>query len=90
MLDAYGIKRFLLDVGAKEIQRDECGILYRHVVDAALEAIVMVEVTNSTAEADGTFKKYFLRVPPHITTAKAAIAWTFDLASEEYSPLVET
>lgn len=90
MLDAYGIKKFLLDVGAKEIQRDECGILYRHVVDTALEAIVMVEVTNSTAEADGTFKKYFLRVPPHITTAKAAIAWTFDLGSEEYKPLIQT
>lgn len=90
MLDRYGITRFLVDVGAKEIQRDECGILYRHVIDPAFETIVMVEVTNSTPEADGTFKKYFLRVPPNITTARAAVAWTFNLTSNEYQPQVQT
>jgi hypothetical protein len=84
------IRRLMLDAGANEIQRDECGILYRHVVSDALEAMVMVEVTNSTAEADGTFRKYFLRVPPHITTARAAIAWTFNLNSEEYNPILQT
>ncbi|CAN5356576.1 hypothetical protein BH10CYA1_BH10CYA1_33070 [soil metagenome] len=90
MLERYGIKKFLVDVGAKEVQRDQCGILYRHLVHEALEPIVMVEVTNSTSEADGTYKKYFLRVPPNITTAKAGIAWTFNLENKEYSPSVQT
>ena len=90
MLERYGIKKFLVDVGAKEVQRDECGILYRHTIHEALEAIVMVEVTNSTSEADGTYKKYFLRVPPHVTTARAGIAWTFNLEQDQYSPMVQT
>ncbi|MBI2811631.1 MAG: hypothetical protein HYX67_12510 [Candidatus Melainabacteria bacterium] len=90
MLERYGIKKFLVDVGAKEVQRDECGILYRHFVHEVLEPIVMVEVTNSTSEADGTYKKYFLRVPPNITTAKAGIAWTFNLENKDYSPSVQT
>ncbi len=90
MLDRYGIKKFLVDVGAKEVQRDECGILYRHNFHEALEPIVMVEVTNSTKEPDGTYKKYFLRVPPNITTAKAGIAWTFNMDMNDYSPVVQT
>ena len=47
----------------------------------------MVKVINSTAEADGTHKEYFLRVPPAITTAQEAVAWTFSMNSEEYQPL---
>lgn len=90
MLERYGTKRFLVDVGAKEVQRDECGILYRHFVDEALEPIVMVEVTNSTSEPDGTYKTYFLRVPPQITTAKAGIAWTFGLEQTDYGPTEQT
>ncbi|MBS1954835.1 MAG: hypothetical protein JST89_11655 [Cyanobacteria bacterium SZAS-4] len=90
MLERYGVKRFLIDVGAQEVQRDECGILYRHTIHEALEPVVMVEVTNSTSEPDGTYKKYFLRVPPHITTAKAGIAWTFNLDNNEYSPIIQT
>lgn len=90
MLERYGVKRFLIDVGAKEVQRDECGILYRHSVHEAFEPIAIVEVTNSTSEPDGTYKKYFLRVPPWLTTAKAGIAWTFDLKSDEYAPAIQT
>ncbi|RTL46057.1 MAG: hypothetical protein EKK48_01585 [Candidatus Melainabacteria bacterium] len=90
MLDRYGIKEYLVEVGAKEIDRDQYGVLYRHVVHDAIEPLLMVEVTNSTPEADGTFKKYFLRVPPHINTAKAAVAWTFNMNDDEYAPVLQT
>jgi len=50
----------------------------------------MVEVVNSTAEPDGTFRRYWLRVPPWVRTARQGVAWTFDLSASEYSPLVET
>lgn len=90
MLNRYGIKEYLLDVGSKEIDRDEYGVLYRRVVHDSLEPLAMVEVTNSTPEADGTFKKYFLRVPPHITTARAAVAWTFNMKDDEYNPVLQT
>lgn len=36
-------------------------------------------VVNSTPEADGTYCRYFLRVPPTIGTARAAVAWTFGI-----------
>jgi hypothetical protein len=90
MLERYGFKNFLIDSDAKEIHRDECGVLYIQEIDPAFEPIVMVKVLNSTAEADGSRKEYFLRVPPHISTAKAAVAWTFGLTADEYSPLVQT
>ena len=50
----------------------------------------MVKVVNSTAEADGSFKDYFLRVPTTITSAREAVAWTFGKAADEYAPEVQT
>ena len=36
------------------------------------------------------FKEYFLRVPPTMRTAHEAVAWTFGLTPEQYSPAIET
>ena len=54
------------------------------------EALVMLEVTNSTPELDGSVKKYWLRVPPDVQTARQAVAWTFRMDPEDYSPTVQT
>lgn len=54
------------------------------------EAIVLLEVINSTRETDGHFKYYWLRVPPTMTKAREAAAWTFDLPVEKYAPMIET
>ena len=37
-----------------------------------------------------TARQYFLRVPPTIQTAAEAVAWSFQLAVEEYDPAQET
>ena len=50
----------------------------------------MVKVVNSTAEPDGSFKDYYLRVPPAITKARDAVAWTFDVSPEEYAVEAQT
>ncbi len=50
----------------------------------------MVKVVNSAPEPDGTFKDYFLRVPPTMQTARQAVAWTFGKESHEYAPVLET
>jgi hypothetical protein len=50
----------------------------------------MVRVRNSTPEPDGTYKHYFLRVPPNITRAKQAVAWTFGLEEDQYFPDLES
>ena len=50
----------------------------------------MVEVQNSTPEPDGSVRTYFLRVPPGMASARAAVAWTFGLDGASYQPIVET
>jgi len=89
MLDRFGIQRFLLGLQAKPTQTDTCGTLYR--VDLPNdEPLVLVRVVNSTPERNGKFKHYFLRVPPDLTTARAAVAWTFSQTAEQYAPHIET
>jgi hypothetical protein len=89
MVEHYTPERFLKDSGAEPVQQDEAGKLWRMELPPD-EAIVMVEVVNSSPEPDGTFNIYFLRVPPTTQTAKAGIAWTFGLTEEEYQPLQQT
>ncbi|MGI8809523.1 MAG: DUF6745 domain-containing protein [Acidimicrobiales bacterium] len=50
----------------------------------------MVQVLNATLEADGSFKAYFLRVPPWVTSARQAVAWTFGAEAQSYAPEVQT
>lgn len=89
MIELYGSSRFMVDSGAKLIHEDEFGKLYRKELPDD-EPIVMLSVINSTMEPDGTYKNYFLRVPPRITTAREAVAWTFSLQSKEYDPNVQS
>jgi hypothetical protein len=75
--------------------REACAALlarlgHREFGLAGDEPITMVEVVNSTAEPDGSSRTYWLRVPPHVNTATAAVAWTFGLSGEEYRPQVQT
>lgn len=89
LIDRFGQSRFLTESGAEAIDEDEAGVLYRKDMGDD-EPIVMVKVVNRTAEPDGTFREYFLRVPPEITSAREAVAWTFDVETEDYSPLIES
>lgn len=89
LIERFGASRYLQESGAKEIQSDEFGILYRRELEGD-EALVMVKVINSTPEPDGSYREYFLRVPPETETAKQAVAWTFGLEESEYEPLAET
>ena len=89
MLEYFGFERYLRESGAKQLHRDETGVLWR-VDMPGDEPLVMVEVVNSTPEPDGTYRTYFLRVPPDTRTARAGVAWTFGLTAEEYDPLRQT
>ena len=97
MIDQYDIKykgKYLLDSGAKIIDKDKDQfgkplILYKKEINDD-EPIVMIKMINSTPEPDNSFKEYFLRVPPDIKKAKEAIAWTFNVESENYNPIIET
>ena len=86
--------RFIRDADADvvEFDFDKLGNKRRLLRIALMgdEAYVAVEVTNSTPEPDGTHKHYILRVPPTITTCRAAVAWTFGMSERDYDPDTET
>ncbi|MFD4004947.1 DUF6745 domain-containing protein [Streptomyces rubiginosohelvolus] len=89
MLEYYGYDRYLAESGAEPVHRDETGILWHIALDGD-EDVVMVEVVNSTPEPDGTYRTYWLRVPPTTRTAKDGVAWTFGLEGAAYAPVRQT
>jgi hypothetical protein len=89
MIEHYGEERYLRDVGGRLLDSDDSGTLW-HLPVPGDEPLVMVEVVNATPEPDGTRRRYWLRVPPSIRSARAAVAWTFGLEPEEYQPLRQT
>ena len=103
MIDRMGTQRYLELAGARKVHEDEAGVLWRrgstterympsrgrHLLSFT-RAIAYVEVVNGTAEPDGTSKRYFLRVPPQMRTAREAVAWTYGLSEAEYVPVRRT
>jgi hypothetical protein len=89
LLDLFGLERYLSQTNAEMVHTDECGELWRRI-QVNDEALLMLKVRNSTPEPNGSIKDYVLRVPPTMTTARAAVAWTFGMTEEEYKPEKET
>ena len=78
LIDRYGTEKYLADTGATPVHADDWGTLYD------LGAYRVVRMVNSTVEADGTAREYFRAVPNTCATARAAIAWTYNLTEAEY------
>lgn len=89
LLDMYGDEKFIEDSNAIVLDSDRHGVLYQYNFKSD-EPLVMVKVKNSTCEPDGTYKYYYLRVPPTMATAREAVAWTFGLTADEYDPGYES
>lgn len=84
MIERFGIERYLREVGAAELDHSDFGTLYD------IHGMKVVKVINATPEPDGSYKDYFLRVPPEMTSSRAAVAWTFGLQADEYEPAVQS
>lgn len=89
LIEQFGLTRFMDEAGYRVIDQDLFGTLIRKEMSGD-EPIVMVIVENSTRGDTGESKKYMLRVPPDMCTAKEAVAWTFGLPEHEYCPSVES
>ena len=88
-IERIGYERLLTALRLEPVATDRTGRLWR--VDLPPdEPLVLVEVENATREADGSHRRYFLRVPPDMRTAREAVAWTFGAPPDEWRPLVET
>jgi hypothetical protein len=104
-MEAFGLEEFMTGLESKILDRnDKKDLMLVSVEIPDDEPLVMVRVKNSTPEGlwkgdefvpelkDGKpyFKHYFLRVPPTTKTAEEAVAWTFDMKTKEYAPVLET
>jgi hypothetical protein len=73
------------------VRKDEFGKLWRLQPGWDEEEPRVVEDVNRTPEPDGSYRHYFLQVPPSVRTAREAVAWTFGLASaDEYALTLES
>lgn len=95
LLERYGLDRYLRERGEKPAAEDEYGRLWRLELDAGsqggrVEPLVVVEVENATLEPDGSRRRYTLRVPPQMRSAREAVAWTFGLDEHAYGPARQT
>jgi len=90
MLERFGQDRYIRESGAILLHQDDWGQLYRAEI-VGDEPLVMVKMVNSTPEPDGSFKDYWLRVPPTMQTAHQAVAWTCGFnRAEDYAPVKQT
>jgi uncharacterized protein DUF6745 len=88
--EVHGAAAYIRDAGGIKLDHDErFGTLWRRNIPND-EPIVMLEVVNATREPTGEFKRYWLRVPPEMTTAHEAVAWTFGRRKQDYAPTIET
>lgn len=90
VMERIGIEPFMKALGGAVVQQDDYGCLWRTERRIDGEPLVAVEVVNSTPEPDGSYRRYFLRVPPTVRTARGGLAWSFGLTRREYAPAVET
>lgn len=88
-IDKFGMAKYLRETTAGIRDQTEAGTLYLKQLPGD-EPIAVVRVKNSTPESDGSFKEYFLRVPPTMKTVQEAIAWTFGMKPGEYNPEIES
>lgn len=86
MIEILTPRRFIALGGARKVHQDQTGILWRRRWFDG-DNWAAVEVVNATAEADGSFQRYFLQVPPESQTAREAVAWTYGMAEHQYARL---
>jgi hypothetical protein len=92
MISRMGADRYMRLRGGVRMQLDDFGELWR--IDSYYpetgEPLVMCKVVNSTSNPDGSFRDYWLQVPPDMASARQAVAWTFDVPEDVYDLAAES
>jgi hypothetical protein len=87
-MERMGFTRFFVMLGAVPLNRGAAGELF---AAGPVETVTMVvRVVDAVQEPDGTPRVHWLPVPPHVVTAREAVAWTFGKTAGEWDPLLET
>jgi Domain of unknown function (DUF6745) len=93
MIDVMTPERFIAICSPSCVSKDETGVLWRKLWGhrgVTIGSWCAVEVVNATPEPDGSQKRYVLRVPSHVRTAREAVAWTYGLTAKQYEVEVRT
>jgi hypothetical protein len=90
--ERMGTEQFIAKMGGGIIDSGPRGALYEVVMPPPPESWMpwdrvarYVQLQDASTE-----RLYFLRVPPTIQTAAEAVAWSFQIAVEDYGPAQET
>jgi hypothetical protein len=86
MIERFGVERFILEVGATLVSKDQSGRLWR-VDFQGQEDYAVLKVENGALEQNATRRRYFLRVPS-MQSPRHAAAWTCGLSPGQYDVTV--
>lgn len=90
LIEEHGFENLIKKVGYKTISKDDFGeLICIHNKKNEMD-YYYVKVINGTPESDGSFKEYFLKVPPDMDTAKEAVAWTYKMTPDKYNLSLRT
>lgn len=87
-LRALGVGRVVAALRLRPVHQDGHGRLYQIGPRDAPSAFVAVR--DRVLDADGAPLEHWIAVPPHMVTAREAVAWSFGLSEEAYRPAKET
>jgi hypothetical protein len=90
MIEIMTPERLIESGAVARVSEDETGVLWRKQWSyrgTPVGSWAAVEVFDGTAERDGSRKRYFLRVPASMRTAREAVAWTYGVSPEQYARL---
>jgi hypothetical protein len=87
-IERIGFERFFAALGASPVDRGAAGALFLAGQRPLATAVVRVE--DTVRDASGRPRAHWLPVPPHVATAREAVAWTFGKREQDWDPAVET
>lgn len=87
-IERLGPERFFAALGARPLDRSAAGALF--VAGPPPFGTALVRVEDRVPDETGRPRVHWLPVPPHVATAREAVAWTFGKTEREYAPWVET
>jgi hypothetical protein len=90
MIDIVTPERFIASGEPSRVSKDDTGVLWRRIWNhrgVTIGSWCAVEVVNASPEPNGSHKKYVLRVPSHLRTAREAVAWTYGMTAKQYAGL---
>jgi hypothetical protein len=85
---AMGEGRLVAAGGIRPVQEDSFGELY--MIGPEQTPLAFVRVRDASPTATGVHQEHWLSVPPHVATAREAVAWTFGMSESAYAPADES